>query len=136
MARNSPPSIGLEFALGAELPTMGPRLNATVGSPVEAKLILHSDRTTEVGIWEVTPGSFPAGKEGVWELMQFISGRGTITDASGVTEIVPGVVMFTPDGWEGIWDVEETIRKTYALHQTRFTLRSVARVMLARLRKR
>jgi uncharacterized protein len=107
-----------DFALEAELASVGPRLNATSGEPVESKLVLYSDRTTEIGIWEVTPGTFPARKDEVCELMQFIAGRGTITDATGTTEIRPGVTMFTPDGWSGTWDVQETVRKTYALHRT------------------
>ncbi len=107
-----------DFALEADLASVGPRLNATSGEPVESKLVLYSDRTTEIGIWEVTPGTFPARKDEVCELMQFIAGRGTITDATGTTEIRPGVTMFTPDGWSGIWDVQETVRKTYALHRT------------------
>ena len=74
------------------------------------------------------PGRFPARKDDVGELMQFIAGRGTITDATGATEISPGVSMYTPDGWAGIWDVQETIRKTYALHRTKPRLYHVARV--------
>lgn len=109
---------GHEFALEAELASVGPRLNATSGEPIESKLVLYSDRTTEIGIWEVTPGTFPARKDDVCELMQFIAGRGTITDATGTTDIKPGVTMFTPDGWSGIWEVQETVRKTYALHRT------------------
>jgi hypothetical protein len=125
---------GSEFALEAELTSMGPRLNATEGTPVESKLVIYSDRTTEIGIWEVTPGTFPARKEDVCELMQFIAGRGTITDATGTTEIRPGVVMFTPDGWSGVWKVEEAIRKTYALHRTTSRTRHVAGVASRRLR--
>ena len=127
-------SIGHEFALAASLPSMGPRLNAAGGAPVESKLVLYSDRTTEIGIWEVTPGQFPAHKDDVGELMQFISGRGTITDATGTTEIGPGVVMYTPDGWTGVWDVQETVRKTYAIHRTKPRLHHGARVISRRLR--
>ena len=111
---------------------MGPRLNATSGEPVESKLVLYADRWTEIGVWEVTPGSFPASKDDVCELMQFISGSGFIVDSTGVTEIRPGVVMFTPDGWEGVWTVHETVRKTYALHRTRARSVHVLRVLLRR----
>lgn len=112
-------SVSHDFAREAQLKSMGVRLNATRGKPVESKLVLYSDRTTEIGIWEVTPGSFPARKDDVCELMQFVAGYGTITDSTGTTEIRPGVVMFTPDGWTGTWEVHETVRKTYALHRTR-----------------
>jgi uncharacterized cupin superfamily protein len=126
-------SVGHEYACEAQLASMGVRLNATKGAPVESKLVLYSDRKTEIGIWEVTPGSFPAQKDDVCELMQFVSGRGTITDSTGVTEIRPGVVMFTPDGWTGTWDVHETIRKTYALHRTRPRLYHIVRMASRRL---
>jgi uncharacterized protein len=128
----APDSVGHEFALAAKLESMGPRQNATSGQPVESKLVLYSDRATEIGIWEVTPGTFPAHKDDVCELMQFISGRGTITDASGTTEISAGVVMFTPDGWTGVWDVQETVRKSYALHRTKSRLHHGLRVLARR----
>jgi uncharacterized cupin superfamily protein len=52
--------------------------------------------------------------------MHFVAGSGTITDGEGVvTAIGPGVVMLCPDGWSGIWDVRETVRKTYAVVKTR-----------------
>jgi uncharacterized protein len=125
-------SIGNDFAMTAVLPVMGPRQNATRGQPIESKLVLYTDHATEIGIWEVTPGCFPAHKDDVGELMQFIAGRGTITDANGATEIAPGVVMYTPDGWTGIWDVQETVRKTYALHRTKPRLYHVLRVFSRR----
>jgi uncharacterized protein len=128
-------SVGHEFALTATLKSMGPRLNATSGNPVESKLVVYQDRTTEIGIWEVTPGQFPAWKDDVGELMQFIAGRGTITDSTGVTKIGPGVTMYTPDGWKGTWDVEETIRKTYVVHRTKPRLLHGLRVLSRRLKR-
>ena len=71
----------------------------------------------------MTPGSFPASKDGVCELMQFVAGSATIVDANGETTVEPGVVMFLPDGWTGTWTVRETVRKTYALHHTRSRVR-------------
>ena len=130
-------SIGHDFVLQAELEDRWPRANATSGEPVESKLILYADRHTEIGIWEVTPGSFPASKDGVCELMQFVAGSATIVDATGETIVEPGVVMFTPDGWTGTWTVHETVRKTYAIHHTRSFVRrgmsAVARRMHERL---
>lgn len=131
---DDPIGIGLETAMSAELRPLGPRANATSGKPTEAKQVLYQDWLTEIGIWSVTPGTFPAAKVGVCELMQFIAGRGRITDASGVTEIRPGVVLFTPDGWTGTWEVEETVRKTYALHRTNLGPRSIVRAVARRLR--
>lgn len=109
---------------------MGFRVGATRGRPFESKRVLHLGWRSELGVWEVSEGTFPARKDGTCELMQFIAGRGTITDGQGVvTEIVPGVVLFTPDGWAGTWDVEEPIRKTYAVYETRLRVRGVARTV-------
>jgi uncharacterized protein len=127
------PHIDAQEALSTVLTSQGPRANATIGRPVESKHVLYEDFSTEVGVWEVTPGTFPARKDGVWEMMQFVSGRGRIIDSSGVTEIGPGVVLFTPDGWTGTWEVEETARKIYVLHQTRLRLRGIGRTLLRRV---
>jgi uncharacterized protein len=129
-------SLGSDFVLGVALKSQGPRQNATSGEPVESKLVLYADRYTEIGIWEVTPGSFPASKDGVCELMQFVSGSATIVDANGETTVEPGTVMFTPDGWSGTWTVRETVRKTYALHHTRSTARRGVSAVARRVRER
>jgi uncharacterized cupin superfamily protein len=127
------PSVDTAAALAAELEPMGPRAGATRGTPFESKRILHLGWRSELGVWEVTEGTFPARKDGTCELMQFIAGRGTITDDQGVvTEIGPGVVLFTPDGWAGTWDVEVPIRKTYAIYETRFRPRALARTLALR----
>jgi uncharacterized protein len=126
------PAIDAQGALAIVLTSQGARANATSGRPVESKHVLYEDLSTEVGVWEVTPGAFPARKDGVWEMMQFVSGRGRIIHASGVTEIEPGVVLFTPDGWTGTWEVEETVRKVYVLHQTRVRLRGIGRTLYRR----
>lgn len=112
------PATAVDIA-AAELPVSRPKANATAGEPVESELVLFADGDTELGIWQVTPGSFTSRKSGACELMHFVAGSGTITGADGtVTEIAPGVAVFLPDGWEGTWDVTSTIRKTYAIYAT------------------
>jgi uncharacterized cupin superfamily protein len=69
-----------------------------------------------MGVWECTPGVWPSAKNGVGELMVFTAGRGAIVDADGTRhEIRPGVAVYLPDGWTGHWEVEETVRKVYAI---------------------
>jgi uncharacterized cupin superfamily protein len=120
METTIPASTSLGDVLAAELEVIGPRAGATRGEPVESGRTLTSDGVVETGVWEVTPGTFPGAKDSICELMHFVAGRGTITSADGtVTTIGPGVVMFTPDGWRGTWDVEETVRKTYVIVRTR-----------------
>lgn len=100
----------LELAEGRPVPT------AVAGEPYESWHVIFSDDRTELGVWEVTPGSFRGSNAGTHEQMHFVAGRGTITGSDGVvTEIRPGVVMFCPDGWSGVWEVDETVRKTYAV---------------------
>ena len=110
----------IDDVLAVPLDAGRPVPTALSGSPYESWLVIHDDGRTEIGVWEVTPGSFQGSKDGVFESMHFVAGAGTITDADGVvTELRPGVVMFCPDGWSGVWDVRETIRKTYTIVQTR-----------------
>jgi uncharacterized protein len=102
--------LALDLTDGRAVPT------ATQGEPYERWHVISDDGKVELGIWEVTPGSFQGGTDGYYEQMHFVAGAGTITAADGdVTEIKPGVVMLCPDGWSGTWDVRETVRKTYAI---------------------
>jgi hypothetical protein len=120
METTIPTSLSIADVLSLELDVVGPRAGALRGDPVESIHVLVDDGLVQTGVWEVTPGSFPGAKDGICELMHFVAGRGTITGADGeVTRIGPGVAMFTPDGWRGTWDVEETIRKTFVVVKTR-----------------
>ena len=134
--RRAAEAVGHDDPLHVALPYMGRRGGASRGEPAESKLVLYTDSKAEIGIWEVTPGIFPAAKVDCCELMHFISGSGRIVDDHGTTEIRPGVVMFTPDGWSGTWIVDETIRKTYALYQTRSRAGHVLRTLGRRARSR
>ena len=108
-----------EVVLSAQLTPVGPKERTLEGEPFESELVLHKDSVTEMGIWEVTPGTFEGRKDGVCEVMHIVKGAGSITDQSGrVTAIAPGVILFAPDGWRGIWRVTETLRKTYVISAT------------------
>jgi uncharacterized cupin superfamily protein len=111
--------VTVDDVLTARLEVGRPVATAVAGEPHESWQVLSDDGRVELGIWEVTPGSFRGGTDGYYEQMHFVAGRGTITDAEGVvTEIRPGVVMLCPDGWSGLWNVDETVRKTYAVVKT------------------
>ena len=108
--------IRAEDVAAAKLTPIGPKANTISGEPFESELVMSKDDVTETGIWEVTPGVCRGSKIGMWEYMHFVSGAGTITDESGnVTEIRPGVACFIPDGWTGVWNVTETVRKTFVI---------------------
>jgi uncharacterized cupin superfamily protein len=105
--------LSVELESGRAVPT------ALEGEPYERWRVVSDDGRVELGVWDVTPGSFRGSCSGYYELMHFVAGSGTITDAAGtVTEIRPGVVMLCPDGWSGTWHVDETVRKTYAVVKT------------------
>src|SRR4026209_451870 len=106
--------LGAELATGRSVPT------AVEGEPYESWHVISDDGRVEIGIWEVTPGSFRGETDGIYKQMHFVAGSGTITDGEGVvSEIRPGVVMLCPDGWTGVWAVRETICKTYTIVKTR-----------------
>lgn len=93
--------------------------NVISGTPEASELILHEEAHTEIGVWEITPGSFRSSKLGISEFMYFLSGAGTITRESGeVVTITPGSYVSLPDGSHVVWDVTETTRKLYVITQT------------------
>lgn len=106
----------------ASTAVLGPataKAGALRGEPMESSLSLYDDGRTDAGIWQCTPGSWTSSKDGVGELMHFVSGHGWITDADGTRhEIVPGAVRYFPDGWSGVWDVDATVRKVYVITRT------------------
>lgn len=98
----------------AALEELGPKANATSGTPVESILTLHDDGRVHAGIWECTPGAFPSARDGISEVMTFLAGDATIYDADGTAhEIRPGATMVVADGWSGRWEIRETVRKTF-----------------------
>jgi uncharacterized protein len=108
--------VTIDDVLSVELEAGRPVPTATQGEPYESWRVIWDDGRVELGVWEVTPGSFRGAADGIHEQMHFVAGSGTITAADGaVTDIRPGVVMLCPDGWSGVWDVRETVRKTYAI---------------------
>ena len=110
----------IDDVLKTPLETGQPVPTAITGAPYESWHVIHDDGRVEIGVWEVTPGTFNGSKEGVYETMHFVAGTGTITSDDGtVSEIRPGVFMLCPDGWSGTWDVRETVRKAYTVVKTR-----------------
>ena len=78
--------------------------------------VLYEDERTEIGIWEVTPGSFEAVHGPYVEHMHFIAGDALVTGEDGsVHQVRPGRTLTVPAGWRGRWEVRSTVRKTYVL---------------------
>lgn len=68
-----------------------------------------------VGVWECSVGSFPSARKGRTEIARIISGTASIsTDGDGrEVQVGPGDWVVLPDGWSGVWHVQETVRKTF-----------------------
>lgn len=70
----------------------------------------------EVGVWEGTPGEFPARRDGYTEICQILSGRATLhTDGADPIELTSGDTIVMPTGWTGRWQLHETMRKLYVI---------------------
>ncbi|BBP76886.1 cupin domain-containing protein [Pseudomonas gingeri NCPPB 3146 = LMG 5327] len=69
----------------------------------------------ETGIWECTPGRWRR-QIVAQEFCHFIQGRCTFTPDNGETlHIEAGDALMLPANSTGIWDIQETVRKTYVL---------------------
>ena len=110
-------AIVLHAADSAELGARTPKPTTTTPGQEEVALtVWKAEGGVETGIWEATPGRFTATREGYHEVCQILSGRATITETGGEpVEIGPGDTLVTPAGWTGVWEVHETLRKTYVV---------------------
>ena len=98
------------------LPDVGP-VSVPIGEPVAylkcAEAVVLKENQVEAGVWECSPG--------VWrrqvllaELCHFVSGHAFFTPEGGEElEIRAGDAVFFPPNSRGIWDVRETVRKSY-----------------------
>lgn len=98
----------------ADLGTPKPKPTATTPGVAEATAPLWTSGGVEVGFWECSPGSFTARRDGYTEICQLLSGSVTIETSGGRSaELRAGDTLVMPSGWEGVWHVHETLRKTY-----------------------
>ena len=95
-----------------------PFINDIKGNP------LHSGRfdvggfgmRTMVGVWECTPGSFEYTYPGD-EICTLLAGRIRLTDEDGGShEYTAGDTFYTRKGEVARWEVVETIRKIFFIH--------------------
>ena len=105
--RNTP-EIALEDSNPVAIP-LGEPLAVTSTTSVE-----RSDGV-ETGVWECTPGRWRR-QIVQQEFCHFIAGRCTFTpDGGEPIEIRAGDALMMPANTTGIWDIQETVRKTYVL---------------------
>lgn len=89
------------------------------GNPARLTWTLHesADGLTSAGIWACEPGAwniaFPAGKE---EYFHVLEGRIRIANREGVArEYGPGDAGLIPCGFEGSFEVLDTVRKHFVV---------------------
>jgi len=103
-------------ARAMSLEVRGPRVPCLSGEPVESVRELYRNEHARTGVWECTPGRFDSARNGDTEVMHFVAGDATITSADGTAhEISTGTTIVAPDGWSGVWDIRETVRKVYVI---------------------
>jgi uncharacterized cupin superfamily protein len=103
-----------EAPLGAPAPALLP-----IGEPV-AQASIAQDQTNEavgasIGIWESSPGVFRRHLKNR-EFSHIISGWCVFTpDGGQPVELRAGDAVLFPQDCEGVWDIRESLRKTYVL---------------------
>jgi uncharacterized cupin superfamily protein len=105
----------LADAAQAELEDWGPLEEATGPAMATRGVELWADGDSSAGIWECEPGPSYWTLE-THEVITLVAGRMTVTPDDGPpTVVVPGDVAVFPRGWPGTWEIEETVRKVYAI---------------------
>ena len=88
-----------------------------LGEPVAQTASLSVERSdgVETGIWECTPGRWRR-QIVQQEFCHFLQGRCTFTPDGGEPLLIEaGDALMLPANSTGIWDIQETVRKTYVL---------------------
>ncbi|RWU25425.1 cupin [Pseudomonas alkylphenolica] len=88
-----------------------------LGEPVSIASVTAVERSdgVETGIWECTPGRWRR-QIVQQEFCHFIKGRCTFTpDGGEPMTIEAGDAILLPANSIGVWDIKETVRKTYVL---------------------
>lgn len=95
--------------------------SSPVGQPLGAPLARvascasERDDGVEAGVWECTPGRWRR-QIIQQEFCHFVQGRCTFTPDGGEPLFIQaGDALMFPANTTGIWDVQETVRKTYVL---------------------
>ena len=111
------PTIHEADAASLDLPPAAPKPTSSTGQTETSVTLWKSvDEAVELGVWECSPGTFTARRDGYDEVAQILFGAATVTTTDGHTvELGPGSVLVTPAGWTGTWTVHELIRKTYII---------------------
>jgi len=100
-----------------------PEQDIISGSPESTMAILWRSEDGKLynGVWHCTPGVFTLTHPG--ETICLVEGSCTITPEGGEpVTVVPGEVVFIPEGTVARWEVHETVRKAFHSHDSTGTL--------------
>ena len=102
-------------AATAELEDWGPLDEATEKLMATSGIEVWSDGEQSGGIWECTPGPSRWTLE-TNEVIHLVAGRMTVTpDGGDAVVLAAGDMAVFPRGWTGTWQIQETVRKVYAI---------------------
>lgn len=114
------PSLVVTSAAGVRgaLTPAGQRPGADSGDPQIAFVDFDTSGNGRAGVWECDPGGWPIPERADSEVSVILEGVVTVTDdATGETHrLEAGDVIFMPAGWSGRWDVNEHVRKVFAIY--------------------
>lgn len=86
------------------------------GDPVHRTWVTDEEEGLVAGLWQSTPGSWRATYE-EWEYIRVLEGRGVLRPDSGAAfAFAAGDSFVIRRGWDGIWEVEETVLKEFVIH--------------------
>ncbi len=106
------------FRNTAHLPLSEPSaVGVPLGEPLAhvASASFEREDGVEAGVWECTPGRWRR-QITQQEFCHFIQGRCTFTPDGGEPLLIQaGDALMFPANTTGVWDVQETVRKSYVL---------------------
>ena len=106
-----------DVLLAAPLKDWGAIPTMIEGRSLTAGILLSREPNgrAESGIWTCTPGTWKC-EVTADEFCHFLDGSCTYTHESGERiEIAPDTLAFFPQGWRGVCEVRQTIRKVYMI---------------------
>lgn len=100
------------------LPAAVPMDPVTSGAPFAREDVLLDGAGAFFAVWACDAGVYPRVKDKRGSFMYLLEGAGTIVDKDGTThELGADSILILPFGWEGHWNITETVRKVY-VHTT------------------
>ena len=114
---NGIPTIHEADAASITLPAASLKPTSLTGQTESSLTLWESpDGHAQLGVWECSPGTFMARRDGYDEIAHIVFGTATVTSEAGdISELGPGSAFVTPAGWSGTWTIHETVRKTYVV---------------------